>query len=56
MNGVDVLILEDVIKNGGGHIEPMLDVSATILDNNLITTWLEQPHIILILSRDKFNQ
>jgi len=24
--------------------------------NDLIATWLEQPHIILILSRDKFSQ
>jgi len=25
-------------------------------DTSSIATWLEQPHIILILSRDKFSQ
>ena len=33
-------VLKLVYKNGGGHI----------------ATWLEQPQIILILSRDKFSQ
>jgi len=40
MNGVDVLKL----------------LSRMAADTSSIATWLEQPHIILILPRDKFNQ
>jgi len=40
MNGVDVLKL----------------VSRMAADTSSIATWLKQPHIILILSRDKFSQ
>jgi len=40
MNGVDVLKL----------------LSRMAADTSSIATWLEQQHIILILSRDKFSQ
>jgi len=40
MNGVDVLKL----------------LSRMAADTSSIATWLEQPHIILILPRDKFSQ
>ena len=31
-------------------------LSRMLTDTSSIATWLEQPHIILILSRDKFSQ
>jgi len=39
-----------------GGVDVLKLLSRMAADTSSIATWLEQPHIILVLSRDKFSQ